>query len=216
MADLDNIIHAFSFDHVVRLTGFSKSRLTYMDKTRFFSPDLAYENRRSPYSRIYSFKDVVALRTIAMLRDNHRFSLQKLRKVAGELKKIQHKPWSNMKIYVGRDDVVFREPDTGRMRQAVNKQYVAEYAVQDVMNNILEESRKLRERGPEKIGQIDRHRYVAHNKWVVSGTRIPTQAILNYHEAGYTVKKILKEYPTLTEDDIRAALEHEDKIAKQA
>jgi len=39
----------------------------YWDDTGFFSPTLIDEHRRRAFGRIYSFRDVVGLRTIALL-----------------------------------------------------------------------------------------------------------------------------------------------------
>ncbi len=63
-----DVFHAFSADQVTKLTGLSKAQLHYWDETGFFSPRYAFENWRSPYSRIYSLKDVVGLRTLSVLR----------------------------------------------------------------------------------------------------------------------------------------------------
>ena len=57
-------------------------------------------------------------------------------------------------------------------------------------------------------GGVERHANVLQNAWVVSGTRIPTSAVRNFWVAGYTVSQIQKEYPSLTSQDIVAALTH--------
>ena len=49
-----DVFHAFSADQVTKLTGLSTSQLAYWDEIGFFSPRYAFENRRSPCSRIYS------------------------------------------------------------------------------------------------------------------------------------------------------------------
>jgi uncharacterized protein (DUF433 family) len=68
---------------------------------------------------------------------------------------------------------------------------------------------RLRARQPEEIGQVRRNRYVVHNAWVVAGTRIPTAAIWNFHQAGYNPEQIISEYPRLTHADVQAAIEFE-------
>lgn len=45
---------------------------------------------------------------------------------------------------------------------------------------------RLRDRQAEQLEQIFRNRYVVHNAWVISGTRIPTSAVWNFHQAGYS------------------------------
>ena len=88
---MGEVIAAFSLDQVSRLTGLSESRLISWDQEDFFCPSLAYDNRRSPYSRVYSFEDVVGLRTLNILRD--RVSMQHLKKAADRLKLHSGRPW---------------------------------------------------------------------------------------------------------------------------
>lgn len=47
---------------------------------------------------------------------------------------------------------------------------------------------------------------VCHGKPCIKGTRIMVSIILDYLNFGESVETILQEYPTLKEDDIRAAL----------
>ena len=47
---------------------------------------------------------------------------------------------------------------------------------------------------------------ICHGKPCIKGTRIMVSIILDYLTAGETVETILNEYPTLTEEDIRAAI----------
>jgi uncharacterized protein (DUF433 family) len=44
-------------------------------------------------------------------------------------------------------------------------------------------------------------------KPIIKGTRIPVQLILELLSAGYDFKRIITAYPTLTEEDIKAAVE---------
>jgi uncharacterized protein (DUF433 family) len=49
---------------------------------------------------------------------------------------------------------------------------------------------------------------VLSGKPVFKGTRIPVSIVLKMLRDGATFKKIIEEYPRLTEDDIRAALDY--------
>ncbi len=215
MTDTDNVIRAFSAYHVVRLTGLSLGQLRYWDKTGFFSPRYASENRRSPYSRIYSFQNVVGLRTLGILRRLHNISLQKLRKVAQELSQYKDAPWSEITLYVLSGEVYFREPETVALRGVTSKQYTI-LQLRSIIHDVATEANKLKERSEEQFGHIERHRYIVHNAWVVAGTRIPTKAIWRFRTAGYSTANIIQEYPALTEKDVEAALEHEEKLANRA
>lgn len=210
-----NLIRAFSANHVVRLTGLSNAQLRYWDQTGFFSPRYAAENRRSPFSRVYSFQDVVGLRTLGILRKEHKIPLQQLRKVARELSQYNDQPWSELVLYVLRKEVHFREPESERLIGVLSKQYTF-LPLRSIIHDVVAEAQKLKQRTSDHFGRIERHRYVMHNAWVVSGTRIPTKAIWRFREAGYSSAAIMREYPPLTERDIEAALRHENRLAKGA
>ena len=215
MTEPENVLRAFSENHLVRLTGLSKSQLRYWDKTGFFCPRYAYENRRSPYSRVYSFRDVVGLRTLAVLRKEHKVSLQHLRRVAQELSDLHEDLWAETTLYVLSRKVYFHEPDTGLVRRVVDGQYAMIPLVR-IINAVEKDVNKLKERPPEQIGKLERNRHVARNAWVHAGTRIPVRIIARFKEAGYSNEKIMREYPTLTEEDIETAMRHEEVQAKQA
>lgn len=207
----DNVIRAFSEDHVGRLTGLSKSQLRYWDKTGFFSPTT---KSRGPYNRTYSFRDIVGLRTLGLLRKQYQVSLQHLRKVAEDLSDCEA-VWADTTLYVLNKQVYFNDPTTGRVRN-VGGQYAATIPLVQIMNDVREDTERLRKRSVDQLGKIERNRYIARNAWVVAGTRIPTKAIVRFNKAGYSADSIIREYPSLTPSDIEAALDHEEKLAKRA
>lgn len=215
MPQVADIISAFSSDHVVRLTGLTKGQLSYWDKTGFFSPQFASEQRKEPYSRIYSFRDVVGLRTLAVLRNKHRISLQRLRKFAGSLDGRDSTLWSGLRLYVLNQDVYFSDEaaDIGRNAEGQNAPVVF---MQNIINDAANEVAKLKKRSSDQFGRIERHRFTMRNAPVIAGTRIPIASIKRFSEAGYSVAEILKEYPTLTEKDVRAALREREGLAKSA
>lgn len=47
---------------------------------------------------------------------------------------------------------------------------------------------------------------VMSGKPCIRGTRVPVDLILDYLASGETVSELLLSYPTLTEDDVRAAI----------
>jgi uncharacterized protein (DUF433 family) len=200
---------AFTAEHVARLTGLSERQLRYWDETGFFVPTLLHDHRQRTFGRIYSFRDVVGLRVIAILRK--KVPLQELRRVGEWLHHHEHDtPWSSLRLALAGRQVVFFEPSTGRpvVPRGIG-QYVMEVDLEPIANEMRGESAKLRERSSEQLGQIVRNRYVVHNAYVISGTRIPTKAIWRFHSEGYSCQEIIREYPRLTADDVRAAIEFE-------
>lgn len=210
------IIKAFSIDQAARLSSLSPQRLMAWDRNGFFQPSYAAENRRLPYSRIYSFEDIVDLRTLAILRDVHNVQIEELRKAAAKLKEDGGRSWTGRKIYVFRGKVAFDDPENGHPRNVTDGQYIqACIPLESVAQDMAARAQDMRGRPDGNIGHITRSKFVAGNQWVVAGTRIPTSAIAEFAAAGYNTSQIIAEYPDLTEKDIKAALKHE-KQAKAA
>jgi DNA-binding transcriptional MerR regulator len=207
--DLRNIVAAFSEEQVERLTSLTKAQLRYWDRTRFFEPKYADEDRRRAYSRLYSFKDVVALRTLGLLRNEHGVPLQHLRKVAEKLSHLADDLWTKTTLYVLNKKVIIHEPGSGRLQEVVTGQYVIGIELNTIISETKKDVEKMHRRDPNKVGLVERTKFVSRNAWVVGGTRIPTAAIRHFKEAGYTIEQIIAEYPDLTRRDIEAALLHE-------
>lgn len=201
---------AFTAEHVCRLTGLSARQLRYWDKTEFFRPTFLEEFRRRPFGRIYSFRDVVGLRTIAILRSAHHIPLQELRRVGAWLKARHEAPWSSLRFALQGRRVLFFDPAEGvAVEPRGAGREVIPIALEPIANEMQRAAAKLRERRRDQIGQVSRNRYVVQNAWVVAGTRIPTSAIWNYHEAGYSARAILREYPRLKAAEVNAAIAFE-------
>ena len=43
---------------------------------------------------------------------------------------------------------------------------------------------------------------------MIAGTRVRVETILHFIEDGYSVDQILKEYPSLTKQDVQAVIDH--------
>ena len=71
MSIISNVVMAFSEEHVARLTGITVHQLRYWDRTGFFHPAFAADDRKVAFSRVYSFKDVVSLRVLNILRNKY-------------------------------------------------------------------------------------------------------------------------------------------------
>lgn len=203
---MSNIISAFSAEHAERLTGLSSAQLREWDAAGFFQPSYAAPNRKSPYSRIYSFEDLVGLRVLSILRNTHRVSLQHLKAVALKLADYAPKPWSELTLYVLNKEVHFRNPSDGLVQGAVSGQLAVPVPISSVVEDVERRAEKLRERNKDTVGQVERHRFVVHNEAVIAGTRIPISTVRSFADAGYSTAEILREYPSLTREDVQMAL----------
>lgn len=203
---------AFSAQQVSRLTGLSLRQLAYWDTTDFFEPEYAPGYAYGSFSRVYSFRDVVGLYTIGLLRKRFKFPLQKLRIVGEYLRQYADAPWSALALYVQGGDIVFKRPGTDEYSSAMKPgQRVFPLEMNMVAHHVEVRANRLRWRRSHQIGKITRNRYIVHNAAVLAGTRIPTSAIWNLDAAGYDTDAIIREYPRLRQADVEAALEYEKR-----
>ena len=195
------ILAAFSVDHAERLTGLSKARLTRWDNLGFFSPEyVGDDDRRNPYARVYSFVDLVGLRTLKILADKYRVPLAELRKASIELKNRSDRPWSAIPLAVVQRKVVF-DLDT-RPRDSDGQLVFRHIPLAPIAEEIARKANALRRRDDSQLGQTEKRKFIQHNAEVISGTRIPVAAIESFVRAGYSNRQIIDEYPSLSVRDI--------------
>jgi uncharacterized protein (DUF433 family) len=197
------VVSLLSADQVRRLTGLSNRQLSYWDTTDFFSPHHPGEPGER-FGRVYSFEDLVGLRVIALMRSH--VPLQELRRVGQWL--LDHRgSWAGRTFWI-RGRRVYWEDDAG-LRVGTRRPHQSEIPIE--MDRVTEDMReavaKLRVRGVDQVGKVERRRYTVGNQLVIAGTRIPVSAIRELHKAGYDKAAIRREYPRLTDEDIEAALE---------
>lgn len=205
------IISAFSEEQAARLTGVTVHRLRHWDRTRFFTPSLGDDDRRSPYSRVYSFRDLLSLQVLRALRDDAGCSLQHLRGVRDKLAHLGHDLWSRTRLYVLNKKVVFYDEENDELREPVSGQMVLQIPLHGVLRGMERSVREMSKRQSGDIGKIERKRSVSHNAAVIAGTRITVGAIKRLSEDGLTTDQILSEFPSLTAEDIAAALKYQDR-----
>jgi len=209
MKPKENVIAAFSEEHTEKLTGITKFQLRNWDRTGFYKPSYAETNRRMPFSRIYSFKDIVALRVLNVLRNQNSVPLQHLRKVSENLSHLAEDRWTSVNLFVLNKKVIWQEPGTERHQEIVSQQYLLpSVSLKQVINETERDVKALNVRDESEYGDIKQSRYISHNAPVISGTRISVETIKSFAEAGFTVDQILKEYPDLTKKDVEAAIEY--------
>ncbi|MDE0717735.1 MAG: DUF433 domain-containing protein [Rhodospirillaceae bacterium] len=211
--DISSIVAAFSEEQAARVTGLSKRQLRYWATTDFFKPSFVEDNPRLPNSRFYSFKDMVALRTLERLRVQNNVPLQHLRKVAENLSHLKDELWTATTLYVFNRRVILVNSETGQPEEVVSGQFVLGIPLSDIISETKDNVAALRRRSPESIGKLRRHRSIVRNAWSVSGTRITVGSIRRLHEDGYSVDRIIAEYPDLTREDVEAALNHDEAQA---
>jgi uncharacterized protein (DUF433 family) len=206
--DARKIIETFSEEMASRLTGVSIRQLRYWDRDGFFSPSMGFADRSVPYSRLYSFRDIVSLKILNTLRNDASVALQHLREVKEKLSGLGESLWTQTTLYVHNKRVAFVNPESEALEEIVSGQGLLQIPLLVASNNMRDQINRLKERDPRQIGKIERKRKIASNQWVIAGTRIPVESIKAFAAEGYSIERIKLEYPTLTEADIRAAIDY--------
>ncbi len=207
------ILRAFSVDHASRVTGLTKSRLTRWDSLGFFSPEyLDEDDRGNPYARVYSYTDLVGLRTLKVLADDYHVPLSELRKAADMLAARSETPWANIPLAVLKRKVVV-DIETNPVNVTDGQAVMKHIPLPSIASEVARSAEKLRHREKGQHGKLEQNRFVAHNALVVAGTRIPVSAIEEYIEAGYDDHSIIAEYPALVAKDVAAVRRTMKKVA---
>ncbi len=204
------IIAAFTTEQTHRLTGVSEWQLRSWAADQFFVPSLAIEEDDFPHMRFYSFRDLVCLKVINLLRNETRIPLQELRNVKERLAHLGEDMWARTTLYILGKRVVFDNPDTGEKEEASSGQGVLQIPLKVVAGNMEEAVRAMRQRRENSVGKIEKKRGVAQSQPVIAGTGIPVRSIQSFSKAGYSVQDIMTQYPALKEEDIRAAIAYKD------
>lgn len=201
------VLRAFSVDHAARVTGLSKARLTRWDNLGFFSPEyLDPDDRGNPYARVYSFLDLVGLRTLAVLADDYHVPLSELSRAHEILISRADRPWVDIPLAVLKRKVVV-DIDTNPVNVTDGQAVLKHIPLPSIASEVAQKAEELRSRKSAQLGQVERHKFVAHNAPVFAGTRIPVSAVQEFIEDGFSVDEILAEYPGLHRKDVATARE---------
>jgi uncharacterized protein (DUF433 family) len=193
---------AFTAERARALTALTARQLQYWDEQGFITPSLTKRKGRGR-KRLYSFRDLVALKVAAKLRES--FSLQLIRSVSNHLRALDYRaPLAELQFAVVDDRLYFQEAahwQEGRPAGQIVAQFVIDVGA--IADDLRGQIVKLDER---KSGEIERRRGVLGGQPVIAGTRITVRSVQNLARDGATAGQIIELYPDLTADDINAAL----------
>ncbi|HQY29724.1 MAG TPA: DUF433 domain-containing protein [Thermomicrobiales bacterium] len=202
---------AFTSDAAARLTGLSIRQLHHWDRTGFFNPTYADVNRRRPHSRVYSFVDLVGLRTIAeLLRRKVTWpDLKQVRTFFGN-QTGRNSDWAKRSFYVVGRRVYFTHNEAVLAARPIGQPASPEVLdLGPIVRKIKTGIESLGSRSSADVGRIANDRLILNGADLIAGTRIPTATIFWFHENGYSEGQIHEEFPRISRQDIRAALAHE-------
>jgi len=194
------------------LTGLSKRRLRDWRRAGVLvtsSRERASEPGEPP-SRFYSFRDLVGLRLLARLAA-FRIPLSELRQMQPWLLRHRETPWERLHVAVlDKRRLCLADPGTTCNRAEAT--HCLELA--PIVAELCADVERWRQRRPEDIGKVTRRRGVKGGTWILAGTRIPTWSVMQMHEEGFDRQAIFRQYPELTEADVREAIAHEEALRR--
>lgn len=208
--DSTSLVMAFTAEQAARLTGISPGQLVAWDAEGFFAPSLGAPQRGVAHARIYTFRDLAALRVINALRNNHRCSMAHLRDVKRKLTELGEREWLSTTLYVLNKRVIFDNPTTGTREEIVSGQGVVPIPLASVTGDLRRDVRLLQQRDGADIGKIERRRGIAGSRPVIAGTRIPIEALQSLRNAGRSIEDILDDYPSLARQDVERAVDESE------
>ena len=147
-----------------------------------------------------------------VLTNQYSVSVQHLREVSRKLCSMDNGAWARTTLYVLKKKVNFVDPEDGKRKEVVSGQYAIGIDLEQVMSDTKRDVEKISVRESDKIGKIEKSRFVVSNSSVIAGTRIPVKAIKSFADAGYSVEQIIREYPSLSAEDIVAAISFKSQI----
>lgn len=208
---MNEVVAIFTPAKAARIAGIRPQQLAAWSRHGVITPREAVETGRLRARHLYSFRDVVVLRTLRTLRERHGVAPKDLRKAADFLRQHYEEPWNTLDFSVMHGELVFKEPRTGLAMSATRHwQQVPEWReLEPLLVEAHNHVRRQTRRQDAQIGKVEAVPSVMGNAPCLAGTRIPTSAIWSFHRAGKSTEEILGEYPSLHPEDIAAAIAYE-------
>lgn len=200
-----------------RMTQTTSRKLSYWAETQLVTPQV---HRRNGGPSIFSYTDLLAIRTLERLR-NSGLPLQRMRKAVRYFYDFlgRKSEWWNLKMVVDNRDlltIIPRDQSPSGREEAViasrGGQKVLEVIFADLVNDLLAGG-KL-ERFPEVKEYVTIDAKIQGGAPVIKNTRIKTTVLYMWHQYGLTTKQIADMYDGMDEESVTAAIEYEQALAK--
>ena len=206
----------FSLETVARVLDIAPRRIRYWHQTGILIASRSLDDGMGGKLLFYSFPDLVGLRVILMLRDEHHIKIARLREVSKALRdgQAEGENWASLTFWVQGQNVFFDHPITdARVRGGIPPQVAFPIEMDKVIADTRLRVENALQRQPEDQGHIIRSPKILSNAWTVKGTRIPVTAIYRLHREGKSSRDIEARFQ-ISSKDVRAAIEHAESRRK--
>ena len=98
----------YNVSQAARIVGVSRRQLDYWAETDLIAPSVVPAGKTR---RLYSFFELIELRTLARLREEGQISLQRMRRVLAELEKVRDRPLATCRLVAAEGNVFLLDDD---------------------------------------------------------------------------------------------------------
>ncbi len=207
-----SVILAFNLEQAARVAGLAPQQIRRWPLAGIIVPSIRSGPAGSPYRFLYSFEDLVGLRTLGCLLATRMFSLPQLKLAAHYMRQFYRQPWAQASFLIEGNQLFIKHPNGENVISLLKPgqaRMPLAFSWEHIRQEVEEGTRSLQICTSEQIGTLERHRNILHNKWRIAGTRIPTSIVWECVQSGMSEAEILAPYPTLRIEDISAAMAHE-------
>lgn len=137
----DKVEHAFTAEQACRLSNCTHHQLRYWDKVGLVKPSIQPTGGRPGVRRLYSFRDLVALRVVRGLLDNG-MSLQRVRRAWDYLRREgnMENHLSDVKLVTDGQSIFVVSTDEGELMDALREGQLAFFvAIGDITRQVEED-----------------------------------------------------------------------------
>jgi uncharacterized protein (DUF433 family) len=209
---------AFPVHLASALSGASVNQLAYWRKTTASSEPLLVPSAEKSGRFLYSWADVVALRTIVYLRQEK--SLPRIRKAVGELARLEEAEWDHLSSYqlVRTPTTIIVQTPSGHLMdlEKVPGAMLDRTLMEDVLGPFeTAEGRSVPDLArPKPNLSIDPG--VLGGYPVIAGTRVPYDIVAGLAQEGYSGADIVELYPSVAAAAVEDAEAFAGEVAAMA
>lgn len=180
----------------------TRRKLRYWEEVGLVRPSVSQRLGRK-IVRLYTLDEVLQLSVAGWLRDS--LSLQQIRKIVRQQGVTYDSPLSKLRFAEHEGSVYFQHTDGSWEAGKPLGQTVIPEAVP--LNEFRRSIDAATRRSAKLRGRIEKRRGTLDSRLVFAGTRVPVSAVQEYLNRGYSTTQILREYPSLSPQDVQVARE---------
>jgi uncharacterized protein (DUF433 family) len=209
---------AYPVPLAVALSGATVDQLAYWRRQTPSHPPLLEPAAERSGRYLYSWADVVALRSIVYLRQWK--SLPRIRGATQTLRGLEAGDWKHLsqyKLLRTGDSIVVVTPGGDIVDvDARPGTILEEVLMRDVLGSFQREDGRCISSLPMPRPKLSVHPSVLGGYPVVAGTRVPYDLVAGLAEDGYDEAEIIEMYPSVKSDDVADAREFAKEVAAAA